>query len=430
MKSFYHVLANNLIATISTNFVWFALTFWAYLQTRSVLATSLVGGAYLVANTLCAIWFGSIVDHNRKKRAMLGSSMATLAIFSAGLALYLVTPKAAFTTLESPRLWAFAMLLLSGVIAGNIRNIAMPTLVTILVSEDSRDRANGLLGTVVGISFSACSFASGIILAYGGMAWVLGFGIFVTLVAIFHLAYLGVPEREIVHTADRPRKVDVRGTIAAVTAIPGLFALLFFNTFNNFLGGVYMSLMDPYGLSLVSVQVWGVLWGFVSLGFIAGGLYIAKRGLGAHPLRTLFLTNLVLWTISIFFTVQPSIVLLAAGLLLYITLIPFVEASEQTILQKVVPLERQGRVFGFAQTIEGSAAPITAFLVGPIAQFLFIPFMTTGHGVDLIGGWFGVGTGRGIALLFSLTGIIGLAVTLLAMRSRSYRVLSRAYGKA
>lgn len=67
-------------------------------------------------------------------------------------------------------------------------------------------------------------------------------------------------------------------------------------------------------------------------------------------------------------------------------LFPFIEASEQTIIQKVVPTERQGRVFGFAQSVEQAASPLTAFLIGPIAQLIFIPFMTTGQGAELIGG--------------------------------------------
>ena len=53
--------------------------------------------------------------------------------------------------------------------------------------------------------------------------------------------------------------------------------------------------------------------------------------------------------------------------------------------------------------------------------------MTTGSGVELIGSWYGTGTGRGIALVFSLSGLIGLAVTLIAMRSRSYVVLAKRY---
>lgn len=190
-----------------------------------------------------------------------------------------------------------------------------------------------------------------------------------------------------------------------------------------------MSLMDAYGLSLVSVQIWGTLWGLLSLGFIVGGLVVARRGLGKSPLRTLFLADIVMWITTIFFTIQASIVLLAIGMFLYLCLIPVVEASEQTILQTVIPLERQGRVFGFAQSIEQAASPLTAFMIGPIAQFIFIPFMTTGAGTDLIGNWFGTGADRGIALLFTITGLIGLIVTLIAMRSRSYRTLSTNYQK-
>ena len=41
-----------------------------------------------------------------------------------------------------------------------------------------------------------------------------------------------------------------------------------------------MALMDAYGLSLMSVQAWGLLWGALSAGFILGGLAVAKTGLG------------------------------------------------------------------------------------------------------------------------------------------------------
>jgi hypothetical protein len=58
-----------------------------------------------------------------------------------------------------------------------------------------------------------------------------------------------------------------------------------------------------------------------------------------------------------------------------------------------VPYERAGqsRVLRFAQSIEEAASLLTAFLIGPIMQLIFIPFMTTGAGVEMIGGWFGTG---------------------------------------
>ena len=69
-------------------------------------------------------------------------------------------------------------------------------------------------------------------------------------------------------------------------------------------------------------------------------------------------------------------------------------------------------------------------MIGPIAQFIFIPFMTTGAGVEWIGGWFGTGSDRGIALLFTVTGIIGLIVTVFAMQSYAYRNLAINYQKS
>ncbi|MGH8949715.1 MAG: MFS transporter, partial [Acidimicrobiia bacterium] len=98
-----------------------------------------------------------------------------------------------------------------------------------------------------------------------------------------------------------------------------------------------------------------------------------------------------------------------------------------TIIQKVVPFQEQGRVFGFAQTIETAASPLTAFLIGPIAQAWVIPFMTDGSGADSIGSWFGTGPERGMALIFIVAGVIGLVVTIFALNSRPYRSLSQRY---
>lgn len=81
MKTFYEILINTFIANVTNTFIWFALTFWVYLETQSVISTGIVGGVYLIATTLSGIWFGSIVDHYKKKASMMGSSIATLLFF-------------------------------------------------------------------------------------------------------------------------------------------------------------------------------------------------------------------------------------------------------------------------------------------------------------------------------------------------------------
>jgi len=430
MKTFRAVLANSLVASLTNTFVWFAITFWVYLETESVIATSIMAGIYTATVAVSGFFLGSLVDRFPKQRVMLFSSIGSLLLYALALAIYVSTPAEVFANASSAQLWIFIVLTLVGAICGNLRAIALSTLVTILIPEDGRDRANGMVGTANGVAFLAASILSGLAIGFLGVAWMLASAIVVTALVLLHLWGIALPERgaSAAGQADaQAESIDLRGTIRAIGLVPGLFGLIFFHTFNNFLGGVFMSLMDAYGLSLVSVQVWGMLFGVLSLGFIVGGMVVAKQGLGANPLRSLFVANLVMWAICVFFTIQASIVLLAVGMFVWLCLIPVAEAAEQTILQKVVPPERQGRVFGFAQSVEQAASPITAFMIGPIAQLFFIPFMTTGAGVELIGGWFGTGADRGLALLFTLAGSIGLVVTLLAMRSRAYHVLSARY---
>ncbi|ASZ14672.1 MFS transporter [Chitinophaga pendula] len=425
MRPFYAILANTFATSITNTFVWFAVTFWVYLETKSVLATSVMAGVYVGTVALSGFLLGSIVDRYRKRTSMMISNIASLVLYVIAAVLYATAPAGAFKHDDSILLWVFILLALFGALAGNLRGIALPTIVTIMIPPEERDKANGMVGTVNGVSFLLASIMSGMAVGFLGMFWILIASLILCLLSILHLLAVHIPEKEIVHGDTPHGAIDVKGTIKAIHLIPGLFALIFFNTFNNFLGGVFMSLMDPYGLTLVSVQVWGILWGVLSLGFILGGIMVAKRGLGERPIRTLFLCNVVMWIICIFFTIQASIVLLGVGVFIYMCLIPVIEAAEQTILQKAVPLERQGRVFGFAQSIEQAASPITAFVIGPVAHFIFIPFMTTGKGVELFGSWFGVGTDRGIALIFIIAGTIGLIVTLLAMRSSAYRQLSQ-----
>lgn len=426
VRTFRHLLINNLLASTTNNFVWFALTFWVFLETESVLITSLIAGIFSILNMVGAIFFGGIVDHNRKKTAMLYSSLASIVSLSIGTALYFILPQSTFTDPTSVWLWIFVSVLMIGTVGQNLRTIAMSTTVSMLFKED-KDKANGQIGIITGLSLSFTSALSGVAIGFYDMGVALSCAVIATIISIVHLFYIDLPEPEIVHTEENKKELDLRGTLAVIIAIPGLLALIGFNTINNFLGGVFMALMDPYGLYLVSVETWGTMWAVASLAILVSSGIVAKYGVGKHPLRLIFLLNLISWAVCIIFPIQASVILLGLGMLSWMFFFPIIEAAEQTVIQTVTPFERQGRVFGFASSVESIASPITVFMIGPLAQFIFIPFMTTGAGVALIGEWFGTGPDRGIALIFILAGIIGVLITTLAIFSSAYRELNHHY---
>lgn len=429
-RSFLSLLVNTFIAQLTTNFLWSAVTFWLYLETRSILVTAFLGGSFMLLIAAMGVPFGSWVDRTRKKRVMVAAQGVTAALFAAAFAYYLLTPPDALLTVGSPAMMAFLALLLGGVVLESARGIALATCVTILVPPDGRAQANGLVGMVAGLSFATTSVFAGLAVGQLGMTWTLAIAVALTAVSLLHLWTVRIPEPEIVHADGVPKAVDLAGAWRAVRNVPGLVWLLVFTTLNNAVSGVHLALLDPYGLTLVSVEVWGILWGVLSFGFLLGSAWVSRFGLGSRPLRSLLLANVAMWLVGTVFTIRESIWLLAGGIVVYMALIPLVEAAEQTVLQRVVPLPSQGRVFGLAQSVELGAVPLTSFLIGPVAEFWLIPSMATPGGQASWGWLLGEGEARGIALAFVLAGLAGLAFTLAALASRPYRTLSRAYAAA
>jgi len=97
---------------------------------------------------------------------------------------FISAPTAVFTDPSSVILWVFIILVLVRGVAGNIRTIA--ALVTLLISEAERDKANGLVGTVNGVAFLVASISSGLAIGFLGVYWMLMFAIGLTF-SILHL---------------------------------------------------------------------------------------------------------------------------------------------------------------------------------------------------------------------------------------------------
>src|SRR5690606_10564321 len=129
MKKFLQVLLNTLIANVTTSFLWFGLTFWAYLETQSVIATAVVGGVYMLFVSISSLFFGTLVDKHRKKNVMVFSAAFTLIAYALAGIIYFLAPAESIANLLSPTFWIFASVILVGSVVENMRNIALSTTV-------------------------------------------------------------------------------------------------------------------------------------------------------------------------------------------------------------------------------------------------------------------------------------------------------------
>lgn len=426
MRTFLNVLVNTAVANLTTNFLWFAIVFWVYLETQSILATGVLGGAYMILLALSSMWFGSLVDRMRKRRVMLISAWSSLIAFVIGCVLFFALLERVLLDLQGPWFWIFTLVLLAGCVVEMLRNLALATTMTLLVPVERHANANGLVGTVQGIAFIATSVFSGLSVGLLGMGPTILIATVCVAVPIVHLYLLQIPEPEVVPDPDRSA-IDFKGGMAAMLAVPGLFALVLFTMMNNLSGGVFMTLLDPYGLNMFPVEVWGIVFGVASTGFIVGGIVVAKWGLGKNPIRTMLILVGFLGLLGMVFTIREWPWLFVAGIWVFMALMPAVEAAEQTVIQRVVPFEKQGRVFGLAMTFEAAAAPITALLIAPVAEFWVVPYMAGEAGQGRWGWLLGEGESRGIALIFLVSGAAMVLLAVGASLTRQYRLLSGSY---
>lgn len=460
MNNFHKVLLNTLIFNVVTGFLAYALLFWVYLETRNVALAGILNAGYMGALAITSIFFGSVVDHNPKKTVMMASSCMTLFFFALAAVVWMLWMDTATISLSSPALWVFSCLILIGSIVEHLRNIALSTVVTLLVPEGERDKANGLVGVVQGVAFLVTSVLAGLAIGFLGMEITLWSCLLLTAVAVLHLITVRIPEPEIVHQtgrkADIPRipgadggvsctnpavptapdpgtvtrGLDLRGSLQIIRSVPGLLALILFTCFNNLVGGVYTALMDPYGLELFSPQAWGAMLGLAGLGFILGGVIISRVGLGHNPVRTLLLVNVGIAIIGMGFAIREWGWLFVGGIFLFMLITPAAEATEQTILQRVVPFRQQGRVFGLAMAVEMGANPFSAVIVAIMAEAYLIPWMDGPGAETAFGILLGAGDARGMALMFMISGAVMLVLVLLAFDSKQYRQLSRYYAES
>ena len=139
MAVFRRLLVNTLVTGVTSSFLWFALTFWVYLETRSVVATGVIGGAFSISSALPrpvlrhlrrpppqARGDGAVARHavdrllRRRHRRVRSPSTPTTCSGS-----------------RNPWFWVLVATTLLGSVAGQMRGIALSTCVTLLVPEDA-----------------------------------------------------------------------------------------------------------------------------------------------------------------------------------------------------------------------------------------------------------------------------------------------------
>lgn len=279
---------------------------------------------------------------------------------------------------------------------------------TLLVPKERLGRANGLVQLGLALAqIAAPAIAGALLLSFGlTVILLLDFGTFLFAAATLVSVQIPAPP---VSEAGRAARGSVHEELRFgwrfIRERPGLFWLLIFFAGFNLTIGMVRTLITPLVLGFADSRALGLVLSSGGLGMLLGsGLMLVWGGPSRQVFGILFFA-LLLGVLLFLGAARPSTPLIAIGAFGGFFTAPLIQGCSNTIWQRKVPPDVQGRVFSFRSMVAGGTLPLASLIAGPLSDRLFEPLLRQGGALaGSVGRLLGVGPGRGVALLFIVLG--------------------------
>lgn len=411
MNAFLVLQAGQFLSITGTGMARFALTLFAWEQTREATTLSLMAFFGFLPIIILSPIAGALVDRWNKKLTMamsdLGAACASVFIFT-------------MATTGQLEIWH---LYLAVAVAGAFETFQFPaysSAMSLMLKKDDYGRAaaiEGVFGQGAGI---IAPILAGAIFGIVGLNGILFIDMATFSFAFAALLFIIVPNPP---PSDKPEQRNslLQDSVFGFRYIWGNKSLLGLQLIffcGNFLFSIAATIMPAMILARTNSDEasLGFVNGAFGLGAVIGGLLMAWKG-GPKPRIYGVVGG---WVVSgimncILFGLVNGVVLWALVGGIGLVSLSFINGSNQAIWMSKVPPRLQGRVFSTRRLIAQVSSPIAMFIAGPLADCVFEPAMQpNGALAGALGGIFGTGAGAGMAVMTTFTGIL-LVVSVLGI---------------
>ncbi len=403
-RRIYVVWAGQLVSLLGSGLTSFALGLWVYQQTGSVTPYAMIALCTVVPRLLLSPLAGIVVDRWNRRWVMIlsdaGAALGTLV-----LALLLWGGHVS--------IWYIYLITLLNAACGAFQAPAYASAIPLFVPKEEYGRINGLVQLAQAAADIVTPALSGLLLVRIQLQGILWIDWATFLFAATTLLFIRFPERAAKPVERPPLRRDALFGWRYIAARPGLSGLLLFLVVSNFLWGLVGALVVPMVAAFASPQMLGAVVSIAGGGMLAGSLAMGVWGRRRRYIYSLLGFELLSGVSFLLMGLRPAVALVAVGAFLAHATIAVTYGSNQAIWQSQVPLEAQGRVLSTQQMLAKVATPIAYLLAGPLAERVFEPLLSPqGTLAGSVGAVIGVGTGRGIGLIFLAMGLLKIVVAL------------------
>ena len=397
----------QVVSLVGSSMTGFGLGVWVFQKTGSATQFAMIGLAAIVPSILLASVAGVYVDRWDRRRTMMFSD------FIAGLSTVAVAILLYFGKLE---LWHILITTSVSSGASVFQRPAYTAATTLMVPKEQLGRAAGMMQIAGPLGTILAPILAGALIVMIGLSGiiVIDFSTFLFAMATMTLVRFPAPEKK--PSTERP---SVRREAAEgwhyVRQRPGLLYIMGYFMVFNFVFSFAGALYAPLVLSFSGAVGLGTVMSLAGAGGIVGSVVLSVWG-GPKKRILALLTGGLLVSLCMSLTgVRASVPLMAGASFMMMALLPFLNGASQTIWQTKTDPTIQGRVFAMRSMAAMGAVPLAYVLAGPLADKVFEPRMVQGGALATVfGPLMGVGPGRGIGLMFVLTGLLAAVLSVCA----------------
>lgn len=419
-KNYLIFWGSQSLSQLGSSMTSFALIIWAFEETNSTMGVSLLTFFSYLPYILISLFSGVFVDKYNKKNILIYSDLFT----------FLCTTSI-FVLLYSGKLninFIYIVNFLTGVM-NSFQAPASSVVNGLLVPKEMYSRVSGMKSFSSSLITIVTPMFSAFIISFWGLEGVILFDAITFIFAFIYLIFfLQVP---ICKSNSNEKKSLIRGSIEGFIFIgnnTGLLNLILSISLMNFLSRLTYENIFPTMILLRSngcKAVLGVVSAFVGIGGVIGGIIVSVKKFKTNKVKLIYYSaamsfllgdtlmalgnDVYMWIIAGFFASVP---------------IPFIDAGLNVIMYEQIPKEMQGRVFYVRNALQFFTIPVGLILGGALAEYVFEPLMKSDF---LVIKYFqkivGQGPGSGMALMFLITGILGLTSCLVCYKNSYIRNL-------
>jgi MFS family permease len=408
----------QLVSTIGSGITAFALGVYVFQLTGLAADYSLVILAAFLPALLLKPVGGAMADRfDRRLLMIIGDSGSALSIFFIIAMLFVGVSGLWIVYLGSGLSSVFIAL----------QNPAYKASVTDLVDKSFYSKASGLMQLAESARYLISPVIAGLLISVMDIKAVLLIDSATFLVAIATVSVIKNSLYENSQATNRQSfMMEFTEGLHYTFANKKLILLLTLVSFITFFIGVLQALLGPLILSFATAKTFGLAQTLMTTGMLISSLFIGIFSQSAKKISGLVIA---LFFCGIFFSllgISRTIVNITLfGFLLFLSL-PFVNTSLDVLVRSNVANRMQGRVWSIVSLISQLGLVIALASAGYLADKVFNPWLN--HGGVLatsIGNFIGVGPGRGIGLLFIISGLFISLLALIMTKLKSLRALDK-----